>query len=302
MRLSIKQWLPLLLLATLAGCNSIPKASSDIAPEVIESADVEKDADKEETKETSKAAAQKPDDKHESAQVQKDTPKVIVPALEPGTYCYEFDDELGGELVRLTVDKSDRVTGDVQGVVTDEAEGYYTSYTQKVDGTIDGSNLNVDVTTWIEYDKQNRQETWRVSPKSLTMTGEPLPKANCSLVNKAFQNENGIEAKDLTAYANNVRRFPVFFDAGESGTTVSDAVVRGDRDVYVVGAQGGQQMYLSITSVEDNAVFDVIDPSGIILGTEMTDEMIYLPHTGDYEIIVGGTRGNATYDLSIDIE
>ena len=297
MRLSPKL-LPLLLMTALVGCNAPQNSAVDSAPNVIEPADVEKESTEEmgAVKKPSTQGSVERDQKPESR------PKAIAPVLKPGTYCYETNNDLGTESVRLTVDSSDRVTGDVDGVVTNEAEGYFTSYRSQVDGTIDGSNLNVDVTTWIEYDKQNKQETWRVSPQSLTMRTNPLPTVDCELANKAFQGENGEEAKDLTAFANNVRRSQVFFDAGRSGTTVSDSVVRGDRDVYVLGAQGGQQMYLSITSLEDNAVFDVVTPSGIILGTEMTDEMFFLPHTGDYEIIVGGTRGNATYDLSIDIE
>jgi len=297
MRLSSKHLLPILLVATLVGCNSAPQNSAvDSETKIVESARnreeaAKKEADIDRKPDSNRNVVDEPDQKP------KATPKAIAPALQPGTYCYEVDNGVLSEVVRLIVDSSDRVTGEVNGVVTDKAQGYYTSYRKKVDGTIDGSNLNVDVATWIEYDQQHRQETWRVSPQSLTMTRDELSTADCA---QAFQ--GGIEAKDLTASANNVRRSQVFFDAGRSGATVSDSVVRGDRDVYVLGAQGGQQMYLSITSLEDNAVFDVVTPSGIILGTEMTDEMFFLPDTGDYEIIVGGTRGNATYDLSIDIE
>ncbi len=295
MRLSFKL-LPLLLVTALVGCNAPQNSAADPASKVVESANAAKETTEKETEAVQKPSAQgsvEPDRKPESVS------KAIAPALQPGTYCYEVDNGVLSEDVRLIVDSSDRVTGEVNGVVTDKAQGYFTSYRQKVDGTIDGSNLNVDVVTWIEYDQQNRQETWRVSPQSLTMTRDALSIADCD---EAFPKEGRMEAKDLTASANRVKRSQVFFDAGRSGTTVSDSVVRGDRDVYVLGAQGGQQMYLSITSQEDNAVFDVVTPSGLILGTEMTDEMFFLPDTGDYEIIVGGTRGNATYDLSIDIE
>ena len=67
-------------------------------------------------------------------------------------------------------------------------------------------------------------------------------------------------------------------------------------------ARSGQTMALSISSLEDNAVFDLIDPSGTILGSELKNEKISLPSTGDYQIIVGGTRGNANYDLAIAID
>ena len=61
-------------------------------------------------------------------------------------------------------------------------------------------------------------------------------------------------------------------------------------------------MDVSITALENNAVFDVISPSGYILSLEAVSETVFLPHTGDYQVIVGGTRGNATYELTIGIQ
>jgi hypothetical protein len=61
-------------------------------------------------------------------------------------------------------------------------------------------------------------------------------------------------------------------------------------------------MELKITSLENNAVFDVIAPNGEILKTEATQSSLKLPATGNYEIIVGGTRGNATYKLNVKIQ
>ena len=78
--------------------------------------------------------------------------------------------------------------------------------------------------------------------------------------------------------------------------------MRGDRDVYLLTADGGQTMTVNITSLEDNAVFDIVTPSGLILDTESMDTRQLLPHRGDYQIIVGGTRGNATYELTVAIE
>ena len=47
---------------------------------------------------------------------------------------------------------------------------------------------------------------------------------------------------------------------GSSSATVKGAVVRGDRDRYYVGARKGQTMSVKITSIEDNAVFQVYLP------------------------------------------
>ncbi len=229
-------------------------------------------------------------------------PKPIFPALSPGKYCYVAETDIETTHARLDIDASDRVTGDTRGVIHDEANSYYTSYAQRVDGTIDGSNLNLDVATWIEYDKQNEQETWKVSDDTLTVNGTPLTTESCATVNKVFQNEDGLEASDLVSDAKRVNMQQVSFNAGSTSTLLKGAVVRGDRDVYSLTARGGQQMKLSISSAEDNAAFDVVSPSGSILGRELTKEDIFLPDTGDYEIIVGGTRGNATYELSVEIK
>ncbi len=59
---------------------------------------------------------------------------------------------------------------------------------------------------------------------------------------------------------------------------------------------------MTFTSLENNTVFDVVAPSGIILGTEQSKQSILLSDTGEYQIIVGGTRSNATYDLAIAIQ
>ncbi len=285
--------LPGLLLLALVSCRSAEQniALPPTQPTVEDS--TQDPIAKDETKEPSQA-----DDKAST----RDRPKPIKAALKPGEYCYQSSDEIEDIQMRLTVDKSDQVTGDMQGIVHNKAESYYTSYRSTLNGTIDGSNLNLDVATWIESDQQNDQETWRVSPDELSTEKEKLTSTPCDAVNKAFQNENGLEAKDLTSNATSVRTQAVYFDSGKSSTTVSNSVVRGDADLYTLNAQGGQAMKLSITSGENNAAFSVVDPTGMILGTELTDKDLILEHTGEYQIIVGGTRGNATYDLAIAIE
>lgn len=86
---------------------------------------------------------------------------------------------------------------------------------------------------------------------------------------------------------------------------VQDSVVRGTRDVYVLKASKGQRMSVSITSIEDNAVFSVIAPPGggrtRILDSMGTSWTGILPIDGDYQIAVGSTRGNASYKLSVQI-
>lgn len=93
----------------------------------------------------------------------------------------------------------------------------------------------------------------------------------------------------------------VQFEKGTFGATIVNAVVRGDRDVYVLRATAGQRMTLSIGSLEDNAVFDVLSPGKRWLVDEAKDAAFFLPDTGNYKVIVGGTRGNASYTLNVMI-
>ena len=98
------------------------------------------------------------------------------------------------------------------------------------------------------------------------------------------------------------------FKKGESSSTVEGGVIRGDRDTYLVGANKNQTMVVTIMSIENNAVFQIIDRStGYYLdgAGEFDDAMRWegsLPSKGDYQIIVGGTRGNADYTLKVFIE
>lgn len=96
------------------------------------------------------------------------------------------------------------------------------------------------------------------------------------------------------------------FAKGKSSTTISYSVIRGDRDTYLLGAKAGQRMSVRITSLEKNAVFQIENPEGAYLenagdGDDQTTWTGTLPDKGDYKIIVGGTRGNASYKLSVSI-
>ncbi len=98
----------------------------------------------------------------------------------------------------------------------------------------------------------------------------------------------------------------VRFEPGTSGATLKGAVIRGERDVYLLGAGAGQTMKVKIYSLENNAVFQVKNPDGSFApgAAEGEDATLWtgrLPSSGDYEIVVGGTRGNATYTLMVEI-
>ena len=103
----------------------------------------------------------------------------------------------------------------------------------------------------------------------------------------------------LIAQENRTRR--IQFARGTNSATVEDAVVRGTRDIYLVNARARQTMTVGITSLEQNAVFDIIAPNGRTLKQEATSFTGKLSAGGDYRIVVGGTRGNASYTLEVTI-
>jgi hypothetical protein len=92
------------------------------------------------------------------------------------------------------------------------------------------------------------------------------------------------------------------FEHGTTSAVVESAVVRGTRDIYLLDAKRRQTMTVNITSPEKNAVFDIEPPNGLILRQEATSWRGVLPATGDYKIIVGGTRGNTGYRLRVSVK
>lgn len=114
-----------------------------------------------------------------------------------------------------------------------------------------------------------------------------------------------VSAVSVNAQVNNKR---IKFKKGESSATIEGGVIRGERDTYLVGASRNQYMVVTVMSIENNAVFQIVDRgTGYYLsGAGDYDDAMrwegYLPSSGDYEIIVGGTRGNAEYTLKVFIE
>jgi hypothetical protein len=191
-------------------------------------------------------------------------------------YCFSVANDDLNSTARIYI-QGNQVTGRVEATIHDEQESYYTSYTQTLRGTRKGNQLNLNITTKIELDTQKTQEIWTLTADSLNTGREVYQRQPCLLSQ-------------------------IRFAPGTNSATVNQSVVRGSRNIYLLRANRGQRMALKITSLENNAVFDVIAPNGEILTTEATQSSLKLPATGNYEIIVGGTRGNATYKLNVKIQ
>lgn len=222
-------------------------------------------------------------------------------ALLPGQHCYELVTDTLDAAIRLTVAADGQVTGNGVATISDDANSYYTSYSQDLAGNLSGSELALEVTTQIENDVQTTQETWILEGERLDYDDRTFRIVECETVNDRFTELTGGESEapqSAPTYANTQR---VAFAPGTSGAVMSSAVVRGDRDLYLLKAQEGQVMELFITAIEDNAAFQLVSPTGTVLVQEGTEEEVALPETGDYQVIVGGTRGNASYDLAVTV-
>ena len=98
------------------------------------------------------------------------------------------------------------------------------------------------------------------------------------------------------------------FKLGTSSAVNTGTVERGDRDEYKLTAKAGQEMTVRITSIEDNAVFQIYqakDMKALDGAAEGDDAMSWqgkLPASGKYTIVVGGTRGNTSYKLEVTIK
>jgi hypothetical protein len=223
-------------------------------------------------------------------------------ALAPGRYCYGLEEGSLEGVLRLTVDDQQQVNGDGQFSIQDPEAGYFTSYVQRFEGTLEQGEADLTLMTWVEYDEQESLDTWQVtSTEVIQGSDQRLEAIDCAEANLRFQDEDGVEAADLLEAPTVIHTETLRFEPGTSQAVVENGVVRSERDRYLIRAEGGQQMLLSITAVENNAAFDVITPSGLILTRESTEAELFLPHTGEYQILVGGTRGNAGYRLSVEI-
>jgi hypothetical protein len=100
----------------------------------------------------------------------------------------------------------------------------------------------------------------------------------------------------------------VRFAQGTSSTTIRGAVIRGERDRYYLGAKARQTITVKITSTEKNAVFQIYfhgEEESLPGAGEDDDATTWtgeLPIDNEYVIVAGGTRGNATYTLTISIK
>ena len=122
----------------------------------------------------------------------------------------------------------------------------------------------------------------------------------CEGIAEQFQDVNGLDAADYLMGFEFRSDTTVEASAADS-VVASNAVISGEADRITVQLGAGQAVDFSLTSLEDNAVFDIIGPGLYFFADEVQSFSTQVPLTGEYQIIVSSNRGNATYDLTITV-
>lgn len=242
--------------------------------------------------------------------------KSTAKTVKAGTFCFKYDDETLTAWTKIKINKNNQITGNLEGEVHDNKSQYYTSYVQDLRGTVEKNQLKLNIKTQIENDQQESEGNWTITPSGLIIDGKTYSSIDCTQLAKTIPNNNpsitptpsnspeANSSPSNTDTTDGNQRPPVRirFDKGANSKTIENSVIRGDRDVYIFGAGANQDVKITITSLEDNAVFDTYLPNGEIVEAELKELEITTPQAGDYKIIVGGTRGNATYKLTLEIK
>lgn len=99
------------------------------------------------------------------------------------------------------------------------------------------------------------------------------------------------------------RNQPIRFDVGPMTVHITGAVVSGQRDYYTLGLMQGELLQVKLTALEANAAFSIKTSEGTPLpgaeeGADTISGFWIAPADGEYAIVVGPTRGNASYTLN----
>jgi hypothetical protein len=97
------------------------------------------------------------------------------------------------------------------------------------------------------------------------------------------------------------------FAKGKTSATVRNSVLRDEVHYYLVNIRQGQNLSVKVTSLEKNASFRIMKPSGgYVDGAGEMDEPTAwsgtVSESGDYKIEVAPDRGNATYRLTVSVK
>ena len=101
-----------------------------------------------------------------------------VPVGRANVECYRFQSDTTTATLRLET-TGNQVRGEVEAVIQDAANSYFTSYSQHFTGEREGQDLRVEIVTEIEDDIQHASQVWNLQGQQLTADGNRFRKVQC---------------------------------------------------------------------------------------------------------------------------
>ncbi len=120
----------------------------------------------------------------------------------------------------------------------------------------------------------------------------------------AAEMEEADPATEATDESNLINAGAIQIPAGQASVTLQGSIVRGEGPkAYSLAARKGQVLDLGAFSAGNGAAFELRDPAGrTISGRDLRALTTVLPRTGTYRVVVGATRGNATFSLQVTVK
>lgn len=120
----------------------------------------------------------------------------------------------------------------------------------------------------------------------------------------AAEMEDADATTDGTDESNLTNAGAIQIPVGQASVTLQGSIVRGEgAKAYSLAARKGQVLDLGALSAGNAAAFELRDPAGrTISGRDLRALTTVLPETGTYRVVVGATRGNATYSLQVTVK
>jgi hypothetical protein len=221
-------------------------------------------------------------------------------ALSPGQYCYGIDSETLTGAVRLTIQANQGVMGDSSFIIHNQEASYFSAYLQDLEGLLDQNQASLEVTTWIEYDLQNSEEIWTVTPTTLTTETDQLGAIDCAIAQERFAGPDGLDASQLLAGLDDDDLIALEFPLGEPAVTHQGELAAGEKARFEFYSEGGQLLEITVNSPDGTVTFDMIAPSGYILARSQKSVSTVLPHTGWQTLLVNSNgSGPTAYEFTI---
>jgi hypothetical protein len=195
-------------------------------------------------------------------------------------------------------------------MIHNKSAGYFTGYKQAATGALSGDQAKVQLKIEVDGDKQTAEETWTVTDQSLKTKRETFGRVDCGELGQLNEKAKAAITAPVTKPKPAIAIKPstqegesqIDFANGGNALKTKGTIVRDEQRVYIFRMKKGQIFAASISSLENNAVIELVGPDRKTLKREVTNLEYTLPADGDYRVIVGSIRGNAEFTLNTSVK